>query len=164
MAIIAEHNRTFKDTNHSLVCAWPEDCYVQWGGCGLVIGRNNSYTTAFFEAFPKPSGFIRGEGSSIADAERAAFAKYTKELGCAGHMYSRGRYLNGGGHCQRCGRWEYKAFPPVVILGSWRKPVERYFFLSEEDKLEPPRGHWRRKLWLRRKVFGETPPPPEPSE
>jgi hypothetical protein len=119
-----------------------------------VLARSGSYTTAFFEAFPKPGGFIRGEGASIRAAERAAFSIFQKELACPAHIYSRGKYINGGGHCQRCGRWDRKAFPPIVILGSWRKPVHSFHFLSEEDEAEPPRGHWRRKLWLRRKVFG----------
>ena len=155
MVIIAEHNRTWKSPDYSPACLWPEDCYVQWGKRGLVLGREGSYTTAFFEAFAKPGGFIRGEGETIESAERAAFAIYQKEIACPGHVYSRGRYTNGGGHCQKCGRWESKAFKPIVILGGWRAPVDRFYFLDESDLVEPPPGHWRRKLWLRRKLFGE---------
>ena len=78
---------------------WPEDCGVQCGGMGLVLGRKDSlekvlssdtplttlteeaaddksYTTAFFEAFPRnPSCFIRGEGKTIEEAEEKAYQK-----------------------------------------------------------------------------------------
>ena len=32
---------------------WPENCFVQCGGSGVVFGPNGNYRTAFFEAFPK---------------------------------------------------------------------------------------------------------------
>jgi hypothetical protein len=75
---------------------WPEDCFVQCGGDGIVFEEGSleetfksedgllktiatvigsptekkHYRTAFFEAFPKkPSCFIRGEGTTIQEAE-----------------------------------------------------------------------------------------------
>ena len=51
---------------HQCKFEWPEDCGVQCGEGGLVLDKKGSYTTAFFEAFPKsPSCFLRGEGASI---------------------------------------------------------------------------------------------------
>ena len=66
--------------SYTPVCAWPEDCLVQWGDRGLVLRREKSggsYTTAFFEAFPNnPQTFIRGEGVCIEEAERLAFKQF----------------------------------------------------------------------------------------
>ena len=51
-------------------CAWPESCFVQGDNNGVVINTTEgkeSYSTAFFEAFPKEpfSTFIRGEGKDL---------------------------------------------------------------------------------------------------
>lgn len=88
--IIANHCKegTARGAKHKPVCAWPENCYVQWGDSGIVftggkgisedINILSSYVTAFFEAFPRdPDTFIRGEGTTIEEAERKAFAKFT---------------------------------------------------------------------------------------
>lgn len=104
---------------------WPEDCGVQCGGHGIVLPANSiekvftsdkpltelataatkkeSYTTAFFEAFPKePSCFIRGEGKTIEEAEEKAFNKFQKILECPGHEFEpRGR-KDGYGYCKHC--------------------------------------------------------------
>lgn len=105
--------------------AWPEDCNVQCGGHGIVLPANSietvltsdkplgelakaaahkeSYTTAFFEAFPKkPSCFIRGEGKTIEEAEEQAFKRLQAILGCSEHEFEpRGR-KDGYGYCKHC--------------------------------------------------------------
>lgn len=108
---------------------WPEDCGVQCGDSGIVLPRGSfekvmspktpprdalaalaeaaadeeTYTTAFFEAFPKsPSCFIRGEGKTIEEAEAQAFKKFAGILGCPGHEFEpRGR-RDGYGYCKHC--------------------------------------------------------------
>ena len=52
---------------------WKDNCFVQCGDEGVVLDKVDSYLTAFFEAFPKePKTFIRGEGKTIAEAEKQA--------------------------------------------------------------------------------------------
>lgn len=104
---------------------WPEDCSVQCGGHGIVLPsgsletvltsdkplgelakaavQKESYTTAFFEAFPKtPSCFIRGEGKTIEEAEEKAYIKFKGILDCPGHEFeARGR-KDGYGYCKNC--------------------------------------------------------------
>ena len=104
---------------------WEDDCYVQWGGHGLVASTTkaeNSYTTAFFEAFPKnPNTFIRGEGLDIASAELDAWEKYQRLKECDKHDFRRGRHRNGGGTCSKCGMFSGQVFEPLdtcVICGA----------------------------------------------
>lgn len=126
---------------------WPDDCGVQWGGHGIVLGSGDapSYGTAFFEAFPGDGGFIRGEGKTVEEAEADAFAIHERERGCGlagGHAWSRNRilsghqprmrkgkpvprvstYLNGGAFCRRCGAFK-TVFRSVPELGAWRRPL-----------------------------------------
>jgi len=65
---IASHHQ-WKENEYQPRHDWPGDTLVQWGGRGIVLGRNPR-STAFFEAFPDEKvstagGFIRGEGASI---------------------------------------------------------------------------------------------------
>ncbi len=115
---------------------WPDDCQVQWGASGLVIGRSGARRTAFFEAFPADGagGFIRGEGSSLDDAEKHAFDRWKRQHECfitGGHRWGRTRrlkegktttYTNGGAYCLKCGAFE-TALKPIVTLGGWRAPL-----------------------------------------
>ena len=101
--------------------AWPEDCMVQWGE-GIVPA------TPFFEAFI-PGTFIRGEGSTIADAEDRAFERHLSEQECD-HRWGRERpggrlYTNGAGWCRRCGAFRSAMFQPIVELGAHRRPLRR---------------------------------------
>jgi hypothetical protein len=109
-------------------CPWPDDCMVQWGH-GIIPAN------PFFEAFP-PGTFIRGDGDTIEQAERKAFAQYEREFLCAHawgrHHERRGTYLNGAAWCRKCGAFRGKMFREVVILGHWRKPLAR----MEVDWLE----------------------------
>ncbi len=93
----------------------------------MVLAREaaqKSYATAYFEAFPATgSGFIRGEGSTVKDAEDHALRQRRKELACPDHRISRGTYTNGSGICRKCGAWQSKVFPEIVVLGAWAKPA-----------------------------------------
>lgn len=102
---------------------WGQDCPVQWGGGGVVMSAKGGYRTAFFEAFPKTgSGFIRGEGATVPEAEKAALRKRRREMACPAHVLGRRGYTNGVGFCLRCGAYFSRAFSPVTRLGMARKP------------------------------------------
>jgi hypothetical protein len=86
--------------------AWKEDDYVQWGS-GIRIDRKNKVMVpvkAFFEAFPQGDNhtFLRGEGETLEEAEKKAFAQYETILKCAKHEWeARGR-TDGYGYCKHC--------------------------------------------------------------
>lgn len=175
--IIAEHLRKNSPRNdlhdalglyveYTPVCPWPEDCTVQWGN-GL------SPANPFFEAFI-PGTFIRGDGETLEEAERRAFAKYEREQGC-NHLWGRqsnnrnGLYLNGAGWCRRCNAFRSEMFPPVVQLGHHRRPLNRSeahlleLYADEElnehmDRKYPTRRveseRTERMLKIRRRLFG----------
>lgn len=116
------------DPGYAPTKPWPEDCTVQWGH-GIVPA------TPFFEAF-MPGTFIRGEGATIAEAEAQAFDEYERQGVCA-HQWGRRRpgrqlYTNGAGWCRRCGAFRSAMFPPLVELGSHRRPLRR----MEADHLD----------------------------
>lgn len=176
MVIIADHHkpghwRHDPENPFTPACAWPDDAYVQWGGSGVVISQDrDAYTTAFFEAFPKDEStgsFIRGEGKSIAEAERACFEKFMRHKACP-HHWGRGSYLNGAGVCRKCGAFRSKMFAPVYIMGEWRKPLtptEANFMqmLRDITPRDDESRRYRRKTELRLKCFGvaATEPPPQ---
>ena len=98
------------------VCKWPFDCFIQCGGSGLVIDeQKGDYTTAFFEAFPRnPDTFIRGEGKTVEEAERMAFAQLTRIQACPSHDFERDRFKNGCGICKHCGLFMSRVFEPIA--------------------------------------------------
>jgi hypothetical protein len=116
--IIAPHHKPGSynyDPANEPKCAWPDDCYVQWGDTGVVFRRKEhggSYETAFFEAFPGDT-FIRGEGKTVAEAEAHAFAQFIRFSACSGHDFERRNYTNGAGFCKHCGMFKGKAFEPI---------------------------------------------------
>ena len=122
-----------KTPDYEPVQPWPEDCTVQWGH-GIIPA------TPFFEAFPTGT-FIRGEGSTIAEAEAKAFAKFSKEEQCD-HQWGRQRpgrdlYGNGAGWCQKCSAFRSNMFKPIVKLRKHRKPLsssEDYYLASLDDE------------------------------
>lgn len=140
---------------------WPRDTYVQWGSSGLVVSRKQSYTTAFFEAFPpREAGadFIRGEGADIDAAEEDAFAQYLKASACK-HVWGRRKYTNGYGICVRCGHGRSGVFQPVVRLGAWRDPLSSsdIYFLSSgilDGDPDADEKHYYRSLRLRAALAG----------
>jgi hypothetical protein len=160
------HGALGREVDYTPVCAWPDDCAVQWGN-GIIPA------TPFFEAFP-PGTFIRGEGETIDAAERDAFAQYERESICK-HLWGRrsakrGTYLNGAGWCRKCDAFRSSMFRSVVVLGHWRKPLSR----MERDHLisletdhemnehmarvypqdEPRRRNSQRVLRIRHNLFG----------
>lgn len=106
---------------------WPEHCFVQCGAGGLVLRKNGSYKTAFFESFPKISDtliesvkmkqdeetfFLRGEGLNIEEAEKSAFNKFNKIKECAavGHIFE--KYRDSDGKCKNCNFIKSYVFEP----------------------------------------------------
>lgn len=123
---------------HTPSSEWGDDCQVQWGGRGLVVGQEKSYQTAYFEAFPSTgSGFIRGEGETVQEAEENALKKRRKELECSGHQWSRRKYLNGLCWCRVCG-CSQSVMKSVVKLGDFRKPFSPVSMETLLDDLEQP--------------------------
>lgn len=128
-----------KPTSYDCKFPWPDDCFCQAGGDGIVLPRGSlekalhttegaletiaavaraipppgkSYRTAFFEAFPEnPDTFIRGEGKTIEEAEGSAWKKFERIAKCAGHEYERRGYANGAGFCKHCGLFVSHCFP-----------------------------------------------------
>ena len=100
---------------------WPEKCFVQWG-IGIVPAG-----VSFFEAFPgnddTAGGFIRGEGSTLEEAEASAFAKYERQHECQ-HLWGREDYKNGYALCRRCRAGRSGLFKELFILGQWRRPLK----------------------------------------
>ena len=144
MPRISAHHRNddFKPSDE-----WPDDCLVQWGRSGLVLSPTNSYTTAFFEAFPADgsAGFIRSEGETLEEAERKGLESWRRKKACHdkdGHQWARGlrlssfedrkrkgtqvpkvkTYTNGGCFCLKCKSFQ-TAMKPVHDLGSSRNPL-----------------------------------------
>jgi len=133
-------SQSFGREGHPCKYPWPDDCYVQCGGNGIVLVDANitdvfanpdaaedivlgmiaetpikqqHYRTAFFEAFPRdPDTFLRGEGAKIQEAEDAAWQKYQKINQCTGHEFERRGYKNGAGFCKHCNMFKSKVFEP----------------------------------------------------
>ena len=101
--------RLIANTDQVVAFDWPAGCYLQGGDVGLVVTAAGSYHTAFVEAFP-PGSFIRGEGDTIAAAEAAAWAKFTRSRECATHRWEPRGYRNGAGFCADCGAFGSKVF------------------------------------------------------
>jgi hypothetical protein len=98
---------------HQCKFEWPEDCFVQCGESGLVLDKKGSYTTAFFEAFPKsPSCFLRGEGASIEEAEENCWNRYQRVISCDHEMERRDR-TDGYGYCKHCS-YSSMVFEPLT--------------------------------------------------
>lgn len=134
----------FEPNKEPYLCqhGWPDDCFVQCGGCGIVLDTRvasiegmvegvksllegddkivkqqlaGSRTTAFFEAFPKAlDTYIRGEGSTVEQAETHAWDQYQKRLACPQHEFERRGYKAGQGICKHCGLFNSKAFKPLA--------------------------------------------------
>lgn len=121
---------------------WGPDCHVQWGGRGIVLSdTKQAYSTAYFEAFPDTgSGFIRGEGTTVSEAEEKALSKRRKELACSSHAWSRKGYSNGLCFCRNCG-CSQSVMPAIIKLGDWKRPASP-FCISD---LLTPIDEWERK-------------------
>lgn len=81
------------------------DAFVQGGTAGIVFRKDGTtYRTAFVEC-SVPGTFIRGEGSTLAEADAAAWSKLQAYLDCAYHDWEPRGYRNGGGFCKHCGQF-----------------------------------------------------------
>jgi hypothetical protein len=100
-----------KNTQVDTTQDWPADIFIQGGSNGLVIGNGTkeSYTTAFVEVAPDKT-FIRGEGSTITEAEEAAWVKYQSWLECTDHIWETRGYTNGAGFCTKCKGFQSHTF------------------------------------------------------
>jgi hypothetical protein len=112
---------------------WPENCFIQCGGSGIVFSKDNIYDTAFFEAFPRdPDCFLRGEGESVEDAEKECFKKYQRVLNCQGHEFEpRGRD-DGYGYCIHCPLSQSDVLKPAFNCIVCDVPC--YGYTDKEDK------------------------------
>jgi hypothetical protein len=116
---------------------------------------------------------IRGEGATIADAEKAVFDRWQKEGSC-NHRWGRQGYTNGGALCHHCK--EFKSlFEPIRELGRWKKPITSDELQSiafgmirvarwDAESMKPESLRRRRCLYLRTKQAGITLPPTPPPE
>jgi hypothetical protein len=128
-----------RDKQYECKQEWPEDCFVQAGEKGLVLARH-SYSTAFFEAFPKnPSTFIRGEGKTVAKAEKSAWVQFQKYLQCPGHEFERRSYKNGAGFYRHCELFNSNAFQPLTKCSRCGRPT---YFSEDAD------GNWWCKVCI----------------
>jgi len=144
---------TFANEQYECQYPWPEDCFVQCGGNGLVLSGSleesfddpvtavgqilevteqpaGSYRTAFFEAFPRnPNTFIRGEGKTVQEAETAAWEKHQKHAVCDHPEFEKRGYTNGLGFCVKCGMSSSRQFAP------WEKcPICDYPIYPDETE------------------------------
>jgi len=97
--------------------AWPEGTFLQGGHKGIVFvkGMNESYTTTFVEVYVPnvaDSGFYRGEGATVAEAEESAWNKYQRAGNCPHHEWESRGYTNGGGFCKHCNTFGSKVIDP----------------------------------------------------
>jgi len=119
------------------------NCFCQGGESGIVlpsgsfdklfsgnpieglsegISSKETYTTAFFEAFPKtPDCFIRGEGKTIEEAEESAWKKFQKIITCNHEMERRDR-TDGYAYCKHCS-YSATVFEPLTKCCKCGKPT-----------------------------------------
>lgn len=121
-------------------CKHPWTFFVQCGGSGIVFGKEKSYTTAFFEAFPKePSCFLRGEGATVEEAEQQCWDKYQKLISCEHEMERRHR-TDGYAYCKHCS-YSAMVFEPLTKCKVCNVPTN---YDSEKDnKTFYCRKHYR---------------------
>lgn len=140
---------------------WPEDCYVQCGGSGIVFKSNSdagSYLTAFFEAFPKnPKTFIRGEGANIEEAEANAWDKFQRILACDKHEYK--RHGEEHGICVKCGLFTSEVFSPNEDCSVCNKSEVNYhlcFSLEKSSSKPVCREHYIQQISYMESISKDT--------
>ena len=100
--VIPKRNLSLPDDGYLCHRPWWKETFCQCGESGVVLGRPG--TTAFFEAFPKNiDTFIRGEGTTLEEAEEKAWQQFVKIYHCPGHEFEARGYRNGCGICKHCG-------------------------------------------------------------
>lgn len=100
-----------RNTDHRPACPWPTGVTLQGGARGVVYDRRDGSmrTTAFVEAWAATGTFVRGEGTTVADAEADCWARWQTVTACD-HRYEPRGYRNGGGICARCGHFAADVF------------------------------------------------------
>lgn len=107
------------DSESTYTCQhpWPDDCFVQCGGSGILFGEDGCKDTCFFEAFP-PDTFLRGDSdNNIQEAEDRCWKRYQKICDCLlNHndpaSFDAKGYDNGYGFCKGCGMGKSGMVPP----------------------------------------------------
>lgn len=135
--------RIIKNTRTEAQHDWPEDAYIQGGERGVVFGGpGGAYQTAFVEAFPGGT-FLRGEGSTLAEAEDSCWKQYQRYTDCDGSgrghgPYERRQYRNGAGFCTRCGIWMSKVFEslPEEDKPARRSLLDRVFIDHDPEVID----------------------------
>lgn len=120
--------------NHLCQKPWPKDCHVQCGDRGIVFSKTKApRTTAFFEAFPDT--FIRGEGSTVAEAEEKAWEKYQRQVNCQDHDFER-HGNSEHGSCKHCGLFKTDIFKPTHSCAICGKPEINFEYFGHYICLE----------------------------
>lgn len=93
-----------------------------------VIGvRPTVRRTAYFEVYlRRPWTFIRGEGTTIEEAEASSWNQYQRYLNCPGpngHEYEARGYENGLGFCKWCGLSRSHAIAPTHRCQTCNEPT-----------------------------------------
>jgi hypothetical protein len=138
---------------------WPQDCFVQAGGDGVVVAKEGSYRTAFFEAFPRsPDVFIRGEGETVDAAEEDAWRRYMRVVDGHEHEWDRRDRTDGYAHCLACGIG-CMVFEPLTncavcaIPAAYGQDAEAAWYCEAHHKELPddrlPEWSRRMRQWVR---------------
>lgn len=139
-----------RGSTYTLQHDWP--CFVQAGAKGIVYA-SPTYETAFFEAFPRnPNTFLRGEGTTVKDAEDACWKLYQRWISCPGHEWEACGYENGGGFCKHCHSFSGDVIPgpPCKICQTptwWSKGTDGSFY-CEKCQSHKPLALWTDSDWL----------------
>lgn len=157
MRIISIKDFIFETSKYECKFDWPISCTIQAGDKGVVFKSlekafenpietitivaatkkdkqpkktNTYYTTCFFEAFPADT-FLRGEGTTIEEAEAKCWAKYQKVTQCKAHEPERRNRRDGYGFCKHCGmgKMYFEPLETCIICG-----VATYHFCDTDSK------------------------------
>lgn len=88
---------------------------INGGSSGIVVGNKSTRGTAFFEFHDPRVGFIRGEAETLFGAERDAWQKFARILGCPGHDYIAGKHTDGSGVCRYCDHHKQDVFTAAEL-------------------------------------------------
>lgn len=128
---------------------WEDEVFVQGGETGIVFKGNQTYTTAFVEVFIN-GAFIRGEGSTLYEAETACWNKYVAQKSCVQHEWeTRGR-TNGSGSCKHCDSYAVNVFSleelgsvcSVCGIGTNYNVQDGIRFCENHDPFRAERNEW----------------------
>ena len=95
---------------------WPEGSGSQAGG-GVLDGIGS---LVFFEVFIKGMTYIRGEGQTLIEAEKAAWDKYQVYISCE-HEFERFSATSQLGKCKHCSMKKEKMFKMLTTCNSCGK-------------------------------------------